>query len=61
MVYCFNNLKRINGVRVFTAPSQLVTGCVGLFTLEGIPKDSFIMEYTGEYYNNDCKYIEFVQ
>lgn len=35
-------------------------GCVGLFALEDIPKDRFIMEYTGEYYNTDCRYNEFV-
>lgn len=53
-----NSLR--SDIKLFTAPSKLVPGCVGLYTLQNIPKDTQIIEYTGEYQNEDCEYDMFL-
>ena len=42
--------------RLITAPSLLCKNIVGLFTLTDLKKGEFIIDYTGQIYDNNCQF-----
>ena len=40
--------------RLITAPSLLCSDIVGLYTLDSLEEDEFIIEYTGEIFDDSC-------
>ena len=43
-----------------TAPSLLCDQIVGLFTLEDLKENDFIIEYTGEIFDGECLFKDFL-
>ena len=46
--------------KLITAPSLLCKEIVGLFTLEDLQEDDFIIEYTGEFFDDQCPLNNFL-